>query len=657
MKKTFVCILTIFSVSLVFSQSNMVDSLITQAEKASGIEQARLYNRASKIMLSHDPSASLSYSGKAMEMAKKMQDQQEIYNSLFLTGRANYYMGNFDRALEIYFRALDDYKNSLSKDDLLELYNSIGTVYSDMHNLEKSIEYYMKSIQITEKLIEESGDSTYVDSYAMSLMNLGILFHQMKNVSKAKENFQKALEVFYVRGDSTSRNVATILMNASIVYEMSGEHEKALNNFFKIIDISEKQALPPNYVAIAKQNICGAYMKNRKYELSLEYGLEALELLKALKMNHNYAQTLLSVGIAYLETGKPDRALEKLTEAKKIAEDQGYLSVLMASYDFLARYYEKIGNYKKAFETKSEMVPLYDSIYDAETTSRINEIETKYQTEKKEQEIELLEKNAKIQDLKIKRQQTFNYALAGIILLIVIAAVLGFGRVKEKQRRIKSELEKKNLETEQKLLRAQINPHFMFNALNSVQSYISANDNLKAMSFLAKFSQLMRNILENSRKSMVSLEDEIGTLELFMELEAMRFKDKFDFQINISSELIPAKIFIPPMLVQPFVENSIKHAFRSKDDKGKLTVDFNRDNGTINCVVEDNGVGREKTMTDKRNRNTSHVSLGMQVTRERLETIKKDRKTTAGFTITDLKKPDGEPCGTRVTVKMPYESE
>jgi len=263
----------------------------------------------------------------------------------------------------------------------------------------------------------------------------------------------------------------------------------------------------------------------------------------------------------------------------------------------------------------------------------------------------LLTKDTEIKDLKIKRQNAFTYLLVGLVVLIFIIGLLWFGRLKEKQKREKTELEKINLETEQKLLRAQINPHFMFNALNSVQSYISANDNLKAMSYLAKFSQLMRNILENSRKVMITVEEEVNTLSLYMELEAMRFKDAFEFEVKVSVSIVPSRTYIPPMLIQPFVENSIKHGFRNLDRKGRLMIDFFAMNGVLSCKIEDNGIGRIKAQEQDRNTNIYHKSLGMLVIRERLMALSKARKVKAKCEIEDLE------TGTRVLMDMPFEVE
>ncbi len=220
---------------------------------------------------------------------------------------------------------------------------------------------------------------------------------------------------------------------------------------------------------------------------------------------------------------------------------------------------------------------------------------------------------------------------------------------------MRTELEKENLETEQRLLRSQMNPHFIFNSMNSIQSYISGNDSFTAMTYLSKFAQLMRNILENSRKSLIVLSDEIDTLELYMELERTRFKKKFDFKITIEPELPVETIYIPPMLIQPFVENSIKHGLRNKQESGLLEIEFGQNRNFITCVIKDNGIGREKAMELNMGANKPHQSLGMQVTQERLEILSKEKGVNINFEITDLKDKNGGAAGMQVVINIPFE--
>jgi LytS/YehU family sensor histidine kinase len=177
------------------------------------------------------------------------------------------------------------------------------------------------------------------------------------------------------------------------------------------------------------------------------------------------------------------------------------------------------------------------------------------------------------------------------------------------------------------------------------------------MTYLSKFARLMRFILENSRKSFISLSEEINTLQLYMELEQIRFKNKFDFNIDTPANLSKDTIYLPPMLLQPIVENAIKHGLRNKEGKGMLQLSFNLLNEMLHCVVKDDGIGRKKAAEIAKEKSIHHVSLGMDVTRERLEGLSRNTHQKAGLEITDLSDDQGQASGTLVNVFIPYEAD
>jgi len=220
---------------------------------------------------------------------------------------------------------------------------------------------------------------------------------------------------------------------------------------------------------------------------------------------------------------------------------------------------------------------------------------------------------------------------------------------------LRTELERKNLETEQRMLRSQMNPHFIFNSMNSIQSFISGNDSFTAMTYLSKFAQLMRNILEISRKPLVALSEEISTLELYIELERIRFNKNFNFEIVIDPEIPAEAVYIPPMLLQPFAENAIKHGLRDKVSKGLLEIEFTKNGNLISCMVRDNGIGRKKAMAKKNEKGKTYTSLGMEVTQERLSSLSHGKNVSCNFEISDLKNENGDAAGTQVIINIPYE--
>lgn len=637
----------------VHAQQEKADSLIKIASQKEGTEKAKLYNDAANIIMGYNPQKALQYAEKALDISTKAKNVDEAYFSMLTIGNAYYEMGRYQEVLETDLEILELYGDQINDSRLAQLHTQIGNDYQLLKNYNKAIEHLLRSMEIIIKS-ENKESKTLQESLMVNHTNTGIIFTELENYEKAREHFDKAMELSKQFGDSTQ--MMFLYNNMGIIFQRQNKYKQAIESYSSAQQLMTKYGSKANNTVLLL-NMSKVYALLGEEDKALEVALHAIRMAEELGDENKIAKLSNNIADIYLKTNQSEKAIPHIRKSLELGRKNNYIEVMNIGYNLLSKFYASKGNYREAYLAKEKFAGLKDSLYDVEMASRITEIQTRFETEKKEQEIELLKKNAEIQDLKIRRQQTFNYALGGMAFLIAIAGILGFSREKEKQKRIRSEMGRKHLETEQKLLRAQINPHFMFNALNSVQSYISGNDNLKAMSFLAKFSQLMRSILENSRKSMVSLEEEINTLTLYMELEAMRFKNTFDFQIRVDKKLRPSKTFIPPMLVQPFVENAVKHAFRDLDKKGKLTIDFNRENGTVHCVVEDNGVGRAKSLNQKRGAGKQHVSLGMQVTRERLETLKSEKKSPAGFEVTDLKSAEGKASGTRVNITMPYETE
>ena len=211
------------------------------------------------------------------------------------------------------------------------------------------------------------------------------------------------------------------------------------------------------------------------------------------------------------------------------------------------------------------------------------------------------------------------------------------------------------LELEHKLLRSQMNPHFIYNSLNAIQSFIIENNVKESTTYISNFADLMRLILENSRLEYVIIQKELDTLELYLKLQQLRFENEFEYFINVDEKIDKDEMKIPPMLAQPFIENAIEHGMRGKNIFGKLIIRFILKNNFIIFEVEDNGIGRVKAMQLRENRKIHHKSLATQITQERIEILNRQNQGEIKFEIIDLKDKEGNACGTKVTFDIPCE--
>lgn len=257
---------------------------------------------------------------------------------------------------------------------------------------------------------------------------------------------------------------------------------------------------------------------------------------------------------------------------------------------------------------------------------------------------------------------TWWFRIAAIVFLVSAFYFILRWRLKEKfklqlerseKEKQLAELKQKGTEMEMQALRAQMNPHFIFNSLNSINRFILQNNKAQASEYLTKFSRLVRMILQNSQASLITLESELESLELYLNLEALRFNYHFDYKINIPKDLDISALQVPPLILQPYVENAIWHGLMHKEEKGQLNVDVSEEGNYLYFKIIDNGIGREKAASLASKSATKHKSMGLRITAHRIAILQNSETNTSPVTINDLVNPDGSAAGTEVVIKMP----
>jgi LytS/YehU family sensor histidine kinase len=287
-----------------------------------------------------------------------------------------------------------------------------------------------------------------------------------------------------------------------------------------------------------------------------------------------------------------------------------------------------------------------DSMLIKSNAQGLTDARLRYEADSHKKEVELL-------SLKIKNQSLMIYGYTGIFLFAVVVFLLLYRGSKLKNRRKISEMNRTISELTQANLRQQMNPHFIFNTLNSIQYYMYQHDKLATNNYLTKFTSLMRKVLENSQHTSVTIKDELEALNLYLELETLRFKDKFSYKITIDEDIDPLLFRVPTMLIQPYVENSICHGMIPGETKGELKIDLTLENDHITCTIEDNGIGRDAAQKRKTMQGTNHNSLGTRIISSRLDLVNKLYGTNLKTVYTDLKSESGDPAGTRVEIHKP----
>ena len=634
----------LFQVWGVFSgnaQNKTIDSLKLQLNNTEGEQKIRTLIGISYHYLRISVDSSLLYSEQILDYSKRTNNIRGVARGLLMMGNAYDEMGESKAALTKHLEALANFENLKDSAAMGITFNSLGIDYHNLGQYNKAIEQYKNANDIA-----KSFDDKYGLYYATN--NIGTIYHDWKKFKPALEYYQKALDIANDLDDQTYIGIS--LQNVGVAYRKLGNNKKALEYLEQSLKVSQE-------IGDSKGIYNSHLNRGRIFERMGESDQAILSFKSALvaaeKMGNKSkkAEALLNLVREYLRNNYLQNASRLAPRMELLMGGVEETNLKKDIYEALSEYYSKTGDFKNAYSNYLEFTALKDTLFNQDSRKEISEMQTLYELDKKEKEI-------LIQNLKIEKQQNRLYYILSAIALLIILSSLLFSRYKLKQKNFRAELERKNIEIEQRLLRTQMNPHFIFNSLNSINSFISDSDPDSAQSFLSKFARLMRYILENSRKTMVPLKDEVNTLKLNMELEQLRFDNKFSFRINVEDSIDEEFTYIPPMLVQPFIENAILHGLAGKEKDGMIQVGFREKGKIMLCTIEDNGIGRKKAGEIKRgNGSKKHRSLGMQVTKERLDILSEKYGVDASFEIIDLKDGEGKALGTKALLRIPFEEE
>ncbi len=600
----------------VLGQSKKVDVIVTPDQ---------MVDQANKLVV-EQPLDAFELATNAVLVSKTNNDKRAEANAYNTLGTLYYNAGEFTKAISYFTKA--------------------KTLYATVQD-ERSQEYTLKYLGKSYEAINDRTNS--INSYSGA--------EQISNSSTSKTDYRirnSKLKRGQGRGDEAISDLERELRtNASIdpkqkidIYLELGDLYLAKKDTAKGVKLIDKALLDSRQtqndsVSISALNSAWEiYEKNglREQNIKTQQGYitqktdENSALNKA--ANYNLGNTLLK-----------EDAKQAAEFFKKSIEDTKQTKATVdqvRAVEKLSEAYEKSGEYDKALEQYKIYVKLVDSIKIRELASQMqNEIlSTKYEVQEsriRELEQKQLEKEAAL----TKQRWTIALLALGLLLLLGLTYFL-VKNIRAKQR--------SNMRIRLASLRSEMNPHFIFNSLNSVNGFISQNEEIKANRYLSDFSKLMRTVLNNSNNESITLDEELKSLEIYLSLEHSRFPDKFDYQLNVDTGLDTRDIGVPPMLIQPYIENAIWHGLRYKETKGNLDVKLAEVDGALEVTIADDGIGRAKSKSLKTEHQKDYKSAGMSKTKERLELLNKLYDKEYEVSVEDLTP------GTRVTLKLPIDA-
>jgi len=571
------------------------------------------------------------YLKKGLDIAIKAKEIKQIgiINNLLATNAS--YTGNRQLALNHYHSALKAFADIKNLDKVAMILMNMGSEYEFMGNYKYAIAYTLKAIKNKEL-------SGIKENLAYYYQNLGQLF---KATDKKKWKFyiEKSYQIAKKYSEERNSTRAAIFNDLGAIEKKKKNYQQAYAWYDSMIVIS-KAAEYNNGLATAYSNISHVFRAEKKYDKALESILKSMEI--AYNINRNYSKITEHVNAAnvLIEMNRAAEAKVHANKALLLAQSlKSYPEEEASAHLALATIGEKTKNWELAYTHYNAYKEGIDTIRDAEVQKSMHDIEVKYQTSEKEKEIARLDNENKLKSLRLQRIQL------QIIAIIVIALLIGI-LVMLQNRKKKIIYQKQQAELKQKLLRSQMNPHFMFNTLNAINQYIQTNKGHQASDYLAQYSKLMRQILENSAVEFVSLENEIEFLHNYLAMQQLRFDKSFEYVITLDDNIDPEAFEIPPMIAQPFIENAIEHGVRGVSD-GKISIQFSFNNQILSLRVADNGNGFQSTNND-----IKHRSFALDITRERLNI---SGNNTEKLKIFSPNPETGK--GTLVSIDMPYKKD
>ncbi|MFO7923880.1 MAG: tetratricopeptide repeat protein [Bacteroidales bacterium] len=570
-----------------------------------------------------------------LEKEAALRDNRETLSTVYtLMARAYYFKGNYYLGIEYGEKAADLHYDTNNPEAYHQILIQLGSLNIHHGNLFLAKDYMMRAL----RYFEEERDTL---NMLWSYINISGIHILLDNPDIGHRYVMKAIE--FSNAVASDYALTKALNNAGILLYMQGKSVEAKETFHRAVELAVSSNESQSYLDCL--NYLGIIeMQNGNYQVALDYYKQMMDF------SGNYVDRfVLSNGM--INKGMVHEKLDNLPEAILWTQKSIDLSTLSGDHGNLrdanrqmALYMKKTGKNDEAFEYMEKYITLNDSLLKITKDRNILEMEAIYDSEQKEQQIRYLEFQNIIKEERISTITNVSL-LAGSLLLVSTLFVLLLIRHKQRKNQLLT------LELEHQLLRSQMNPHFIFNSLTAVQNYVLKADSMTAATFLAKLTRLMRLILMNSREKLISLDNELKTIKNYLEIQTLRFPDRFSYTLKVSPDLNHEEIMIPPMLAQPFIENSIEHGFPASDRDNKIEISYSKDSiNTINIQVEDNGIGRARS---QESHDRSHQSLSTEITLKRITALKKMGYHDADFNIEDKTGPSGTSKGTKVIFCLP----
>ncbi len=582
------------------------------------------------------PDSAAIYFRKSLAAYRNIPLKKKLY--LLQSLAYNYQALNKKDSLIAYIHKLEKAIKPLSDKDSRKISatTTIASSYAALNEYENAIKNYRLSVRQS-MLTKDSA------SIVAALVNIGLTYNQLDDNRLA---IYYTLQALPYLGKNDYHRLVTYFNLTD--YYSNIENQDSVRYFLtkaKAIAVKLNDEAAIHAIGIKQARVLMAEKNYAAAKVALQEGLDYLLKKEPGTELINCLLTYASLDTAQNNYADADRHLNLLQDFGKKIDVKVYQLEALRLHIAVKQH---LGQYKQAFGLQKDFIAINDSVKTKNAQTELAQLQTEYETSQKEEKIRLLQSENQIKDLEIEA----SFRNKTLLILLLLGLVFVFGVVYYiRQLRSKTELQNVRSTLEIKALRSQMNPHFIFNSLNSIQKYIWENRQEDASEYLTKFARLIRLVLENSLYESVKLTDELASLRLYVEMEHRRNNQKFDYTISVAENIDTESTLIPPLLLQPYIENAIWHGLSQKDGHGQLDIIIEKTAENLICRIEDDGIGRAKS-AEIRVDGMQKKSLAMNISSQRIEWLKNDSNVRSSVEIID--KFDGnEATGTTVLLTLP----
>jgi tetratricopeptide (TPR) repeat protein len=618
--------------------------------------RVELYTKLCFKYCSVDTDTALFYGHKAMELAVKIQDARGIADANNNLGWAYSCRGDNTLAKKYITTSLEQFKKIGDKSLIGIPLVNLGNINMNESNYPAALSYFSQAFDFFENAKDEF-------RAAEALFSIGRIYNLEKDPAKARSYFQQAYDLHKKLGDELY--MAQALSSIANTYQYEGKYDTALSYYKKTIPVFIKHN-DFYRTGNAYENIAVAYDNKKQFSYALENMLRAEKYYQKINSKDDMAYAYNGLAGIYAEMEDTEHAISNYKMSLQLAAETSDKNLQQAALAGLSGVYLKMNDYKNAYLLLDSSYKIKDSLFTQDKQDQLLKLQTEFETERKEKENQELKTQNLANSLKLEHNREWLIAAAAALLIAGFFLYTLFKNRESKIRNIQSlkelnakleeqkeEIVRINTTLELKALRAQMNPHFIFNCMSSIQECMLTGRIDDANTYLTKLSRLLRMVLNYSDEESISLDKELQMLTLYLQLEKVRLKNNFEFKIEMDEEIVPEELEVPALFLQPFAENAIWHGLVNKNTDRLLTIKGTIKHDTLYFIILDNGIGRKKA-EELKSEAMRHPSKGISLIKKRLSIIsKKTYNAQAGFTIHDLYNDEQIATGTCVEIELP----